>query len=126
MEYNKLTEAQKDYLRELNNTRAALISAVKVIHQSAAEILYSIFDRSTPRESVWNAREDEKVGPVSIQAQLFYARDELSEKIERLATIEKATQARLEYLNKKLRALDPIFWNRLNGSEEQTEPARED
>ena len=123
MEYSELTEAQKDYLRKLNDTRAALISVAYDLQQRVAELTRAMLDAPTPREEVAGAHP--ALYPVGLC--LKDAHERLGYHVERIAEIETVTQSKLYDLRYRLRDLDPTIWkSRLNGSEEQPEPARED
>ena len=122
MEYDKLTDAQKDYLRKLNDIRAALVSVAFNLQQRANELTRAMLDAPTPREVVWNIDDGDK-DEYPLFCHFGRAHDGLRHTVERLAEIESVTQSSLFNLRRDLRELDPHFWH--ERLEEQPEPARD-
>lgn len=125
MEYNELTKDQKEYLRQLNGIRATLSNVAYNLQQQVANLTSDLIENETPRESVWNARED--AGPAqTLQGRLKDAHSRLEQDAERLEVIRQIVVENYHDLRYRFRELDPTVWkSRLNGSEEQPEPARD-
>lgn len=122
MDYTELTDAQKDYLRKLNDTRAKLVSVAYDLQQRVAELTRAMLDAQTPREEVAGAHP--ALYPVGLC--LKDAHERLGYHVERIAEIETVAQTQLYDLRYRLRELDPTVWkSRLNGSDAQSEPARD-
>lgn len=127
MEYDKLTEDQKEYLRGLNEIRATLANVAYNLQQQVANLTSDLIEYATPRESVWNAIENEDPEHLrSIQWLLKDAHYRLERYAEQVEVIRSIAQKKHNELRRALRDLDPTIWkSRLNGPDAKPEPARD-